>query len=341
MKNSQATAGLIPPLVIRGESLPEQTEGEFLVDTLSFTVLREDFEVYTGGDLCMFTQDEEGVLKLFEDFLYILFGPSIQHDGALKGGRNFFDHSIPLKDSAGFIAFGGNNTVQDYDSDTEKVKLVDERLQIYISGEGCQKVRDWVRVSTRLKTMCARLTRVDLAFDDHAGTNDLEKCKALYQGGEFTSSGRPPKATYIDDLSNNTGKTMYVGNRKNGKMLRCYEKGRALGEEGSPWVRWEMEYHSKDRVIPYDALIQVAEYIAGSYPALSFIADIQIKIQTDKLKLQIQYKKLKKICKTQYGKLLNFAHLEIGLTPEQTFYEMLNPDGFPDRLAWASTKGEQ
>lgn len=321
----------IPPTVIRGES---PLQGEILIDTVSFSIPLASMADYVGGSLSMFDQTTDQVLALFNIFLNSCFGSGTFNGSELKGPRNFFDHSIPLDNSAGFIAFGGNNTVQTYDSD--KTRLVDERIQLYISGEGCHKVKDWGRVANLIEVMGGRITRCDIAYDDHAGINDVDKCRRLYDAGEFTSSGRPPSVNYIDDLGTGSGRTFYVGKRQNGKMLRCYDKGKQLGDKNSDWVRWEVELHAKDRVIPFDVLTEPQEYLAGSYPALSFISSVVQTIKTAKIKLSIQYTKLRNICRVQYGKLLNFAHLRIGLTPEQTFYELLNPQGFPDRIAWAA-----
>jgi len=38
--------------------------------------------------------------------------------------------------------------------------------------------------------------------------------------------GRPPSGELVDDLNAGAGKTLCVGNRKNGKLLHIYEKGR-------------------------------------------------------------------------------------------------------------------
>lgn len=320
----------VPPHSNTGGKSPE---GEILIDALSFTVLRADLESVVGGSTSLWTESADQVVGFLNWFLFDLFGTDVFAGTELKGGRNFFDHSLPLG-AAGFIAFGGNNKVQSYDG--TKTRTVAERVQVYLTGEGCALVPDWPRLAQRLEELQARITRVDLAYDDHAGERDVDHCRSLYDAGDFTSSGRPPKANLIDDLGSGEGRTFYVGKRQNGKMLRCYEKGKQLGDEASPWVRWEVELHAKDRVIPYDVLTDPQSYLAGSYPALSFINEICRVIKTAKIKLSIQYTKLSNICRTQYGKLLNFAHQEIGLTPEQTFYELLNPKGYPERLAWAS-----
>jgi len=42
----------------------------------------------------------------------------------------------------------------------------------------------------------------------------------------------------------------------------------------------ELELHSSQRVIPLDAMIKPSEYLAGAYPALSFLNEEQSVIKT-------------------------------------------------------------
>ncbi len=46
------------------------------------------------------------------------------------------------------------------------------------------------------------------------------------------------------------GRTLYIGKRENGKMLRIYEKGKHLGNPVSSWVSVELELKGKNRIIP-------------------------------------------------------------------------------------------
>ncbi len=318
------------PSVIRGES----PAGEILIDTLSFTVLRSKVEMVVGGSVSGWTLSHEEMISAFQKFLNFVFGADAMKCGdKVKGGRNFFDHSIQLENKAGFVAFGGNNKVMDYDGTT--TKLVEERVQIYLTGEGCAQVPDWDRVYRKLQKLEARITRVDPAFDDHAGSITLEMMMSAYRAGEFAAQGRPPLAKYIDDFGSNKGCTFYVGSRENGKQFRAYEKGKQLGDPLSPWTRFEVEIHATDREIPLEVLIEPQAFLAGSYPALSFLSSIVKKIKTARIKLEIQYLKLRKICRMQYGKLLNFAYHHVTQDFEALFNEFLNPDGFPDRLQWA------
>lgn len=316
------------PTVIRGES----PAGEFLVDTFSATFPVSALE-RVAGDVSRWTASDDEVVERFQFFVDWLFGTGVfTVEPKVKGGRNFFDNSVAF-DGKAFIAWGGNNKVRDYDGSVSR--FVDERAQIYMTGEACLMVTDWPRVAAKLEQVEARLTRVDLAFDDHEGVHNVDQCRSMFLAGEFTGQGRPPKAQYIDDFGSGDGRTFYVGNRTNGKVLRCYEKGKQLGDPNSPWVRWEVEMHNRDRELPFDMLVNPASYLAGSYPALSFLSRVAEVIRTARERLAIQYEKLRRIARTQYGKLFNFAHQVMGLRMEQIFYEFCNPDGFPDRLAWS------
>ena len=76
------------------------------------------------------------------------------------------------------------------------------------------------------------------------------------------------------------GRSLYVGSRESGKLLRIYEKGKQLGDSKSKWVRWELELHSSQRIIPLEAMIKPSEFLAGAYPALSFLNEQQCVVKT-------------------------------------------------------------
>lgn len=325
MKNYSQSAKNTPT-VIRGES---QLQGQILIDTLSFTFSLSN--VYKITDLSNST-NEISIVSSFQELIDYIFNGVFSCE-ELRGGRNFFDHSITLDQSAGFIAFGGNNSVRDFDGNIKRI--VDEKCQIYISGDGCSRLKDFELIKKKLSELDAKITRVDIAFDDFEGKNDIASCEEKFRNGEFITRGTPPKMKKIDDFGSGDGCTNYVGKRESGKMLRVYEKGKQLGDKLSKWVRWELELRSKDREIPLETLTNPREFLAGSYPALSFINDVVQIIKTSREKLRIQYNKLKNIARSQYGKLFNFARHELGLDHQQIFYEFANFDGYPSRLEWS------
>lgn len=325
-------ANSIPPVVTRGES-HDQARGEVLVDTLSVTLPRRFFEELSGYADATPIWDCPAIdnLHIYQGFLDYVFGFGVFEVDEVRAGRNFFKHSITLKNKHGFIAFGGNNAY--YDSSGDVVKQLDEKMQFYLTSEGCANITDWQYITERLKETSANITRIDIAYDAHDGHVTVDSIRQAYADNQFTSTGRPPKAQYIDDCGSGDGRTFYVGNRENGKFFRCYEKGKQLGDVTSPWVRLEVEFKSKDRFIPLDILVNPKPYIAGAYPVLSFINLIREVIATTKLKLQISYFQLVKHCRNHYGKLINFSLNYLGLAPDQIILDMKNPSGYPSRLA--------
>ncbi|WP_284449731.1 replication initiation factor domain-containing protein [Spongiibacter tropicus] len=321
------------PSVIRGES----PTGEILLDALTVTMPISAFRL-VAGTVSRWTHSDEQVIAGFQTFLNVVFGSSVfELEEAVVNGINGFDHRIHFKHRVGFIAFGGNNTV--YTPAGEEKRP--ERFQIQLHGEGCAFVTDWHRVYKALSKFQrqghdVRITRLDIACDFHDGAKTVDDAITAYQAGEFTTRGRPPACNHIDDMGTGNGRTFYVGNRKNGKLLRVYEKGKQLGDKLSAWVRWELELRNKDREIPLEALIEPQQFIAGAYPATGFISAIQQVIKTCREKTRITYEHARYWCRLQYGKLLNFAHVGLGLSQESIFHEFFNPAGFPDRLTNAA-----
>lgn len=320
-----------PPLVIRGES-PSNVSGEISIDTLSITLPRQKFEEFSGyADSSPFwDHPHEDNKHIYQTFIDSIFGINVIELDEVRGGRNYFRHSITFKNKAGFIAFGGNNACLDVGGDV--LKYLDEKIQIYLPGEGCALIRNWSFARKQLEKYQASITRIDIAYDDHQGYSDINSVREAYAQQQFQTSGRPPKAQYIDDCGSGDGKTFYVGNRENGKYFRAYEKGKQLGDIESKWIRLEVEFKAKDRHIPLDILTSAKFYIAGSYPALSFISFIQEVIKTVKEKLKITFNHLNKHCRIQYGRLICYSLHHLKLTPEQVIKNIYNSSGYPSRL---------
>ena len=111
-------------------------------------------------------------------------------------------------------------------------------------------------------------------------------------------------------------------------------KGKQLGDPDSPWVRWELELHNTDREIPFDVLLQPGRYVAGAYPATSWVQAEASRIRTIQKTGEISYAYLKHYASVGYGKLLNVM-LETEGSAERVV-EVLRRSGVPSRLALPS-----
>ncbi len=178
----------------------------------------------------------------------------------------------------------------------------------------------------------AKITRIDLAHDNFDGSRGVLLAKTAWETGAFNSlHGRPPQARLIDDLGSNKGKTLYLGSRSSGKILRVYEKGKQLGNPSEPWVRWEVELHNTDRVLKPEIVISPGTHLAGAYPYLDWIYPRQSRIETGRKTLDIGQDVLLEHCSRSYGKFIFTLRHLFGWTDEQ-IVEGIIREGIPKRL---------
>lgn len=227
----------------------------------------------------------------------------------------------------GLVAYGGSNQRG--------------TVLVSINGQGCRRIASFGLVRAWAEPLQARITRLDIAADDHDG-HSLRVSDAIkaWRDGAFTLGGRPPKARLVDDLGSGDGKTFYVGSREAGKLCRVYDKGAQLGDPASRWVRGEVELHAKDRVIPWDAVTQPARYLAGSFPFFSFLSLVQERIRTIKKATEITIEALRRWVKSAAGKSINalMEHYEGDLG---VVVSSVRRDGLPARLmAWKVPRPE-
>ena len=206
-------------------------------------------------------------------------------------GMHFYDTSFNVGDNWGVVCHGGQRGT----------------ILVSISGSGLAAAKQgW---ELRLKVFLehakrARISRVDLAHDDYTGsTYSVDRANQEHTDGLFHVHGRNPACEHRGDWKNPNGKgrTFNVGNRKNGKFCRVYEKGRQLGDVNSNWVRIEVEFKSIDRVIPFDVLMRPGEYLAASYPAFEWINTNQERIYTIQKTAEATITKVKAWLRHQCG----------------------------------------
>lgn len=181
------------------------------------------------------------------------------------------------------------------------------RWLLQFTGAGCGLVRDWHRMARLLQALDAKLTRLDLCVDYLDGAYTVDDAVQMHKDGLFACGGRPPSTSVAGDwLGREKGRTLYVGNAANGKMLRVYEKGRQLGDASSEWVRFEVQLGNRDRVIPFEAMTRRDEFLAGCYPALAaMLACAAEKIETTQTSGAVTVGHLMFHLKRSYGKLLS------------------------------------
>lgn len=190
------------------------------------------------------------------------------------------------------------------------------RAMLDLSGSCCGCIDDWVSFRSFLESLpAARLTRVDLAVDLLNGEFTVDDAVSWREEGLFTKKGRTPSCRVDGDwLEEKEGRTLYVGKAKNGLQLRCYEKGKQLGDLLSDWVRFEVQFGNRDREIPFEILTECESYFFGAYPALDKIAsliqsdedgEMKARIATVQTVADVSIRKILDSIQRTYGKWLH------------------------------------
>ena len=210
---------------------------------------------------------------------------------------------------------------------------------VSINGAGCARVADFARVRAWAESLGARVTRVDVAADDKDGEAlDVQRGLQAWRDGAFKTRGRPPKARVVDDCGSGDGCTLYIGTREGGKLARIYEKGKALGDAASRWVRAEVELHAKDRVIPWEIVTDPVRFLAGSFPFFAPLSLYAERITTIARGASVSLTAAARWVRMAAGRTLNVLLREAG--GDLGVLLELRREGVPRRLkAWFDSGG--
>lgn len=323
-----------PRLVIRGESFPknpnisDQKDGEshelftingkpFVISTPLPKVDGAPYSAITDFLNCTFPYKPYQFDSILFDLIECLGNQFSPIKDRLKGLHGW-DNSLQLGETKTFFGYGGQNNT----------------AFLSIPGEACHMVPSWKNLVILIRDKYqGKITRWDGAVDDYHGTHSVDTAVQYYLDGKFNAGGKTPgcdqKGNWL--LPDGRGRTFYVGKRENGKMLRVYEKGMQLGAKWHPWVRWELELHSVDRVIPWDVLLEPGKYVAGAYPkATGWIQQDMSRIRTIQNTAQISYDYMTACTSMSFGKHLKVM-LEIEGSAERVLQKVVR-DGIPKRL---------
>lgn len=111
------------------------------------------------------------------------------------------------------------------------------------------------------------ITRCDLALDFFDGVEGgFDSWVNDYQTGACDSGGKRLKSNCVGDWLNGRERSLYFGSKEAGKQTNCYEKGHQLFgvDSGSNWLRIELRYGNKLRVLSSEMLRRPADFFAGA-----------------------------------------------------------------------------
>lgn len=313
-----AAVAPIPPTSNRGGKSLSEHDASVCIDFCSFTF--SEHHLGEGREdrawmLDQFAQGDDGVQHELVSALLasVSGGAPLVVGRERRGFLHFYDHHFPIfgpdGGRCGFVAFGG-------DSQRHSVN-------VQLTGAACAHVKAWSHVASRLSSINARLTRVDVAFDDLKGSHDLREVVAMHAAGKFTTNGRPP-SMQKQGWNDGSGRTIYIGKDRSHQQLCVYEKGREQGardgDEASSWVRWEARFGAAYRVIPLDILMRPAAYMRGQYPALYFVRAIAERAGEYLAKASANFASARRHARQQCGRFLHALRETFG---EQGFTDFV------------------
>lgn len=276
-------------------------------------------------------KDEYRVRRFSEDCKRI-FGFGVP--GSDAGWRNFYKEHYVMPEGWGEVCINGQV----------------DTMMVTIRGQGCSAAKPgWERRLFEFSKSVPgiHITRIDIAYDDFMGGYTV---RGAYEedwiAGKFNSpeGGRTPSRQNAGNWDWNDGKgiTAYFGSRQNGKIARVYEKYnqlyKNLKRDGvaetyahlKNWVRIEVEWHNKDRELPFDMLIESGKYLAGAYPAFNWInEEVQSRVRTFKNVCEVTFDGLLETAKVQFGALINVGFELLGA---DELVKRLIKEGVPKRL---------
>lgn len=196
-------------------------------------------------------------------------------------------------------------------------------VSVNLSGRGCEWVSDWEEAEDALTALPAfENRRVDIALDTYKREVTHDKVVDAYRAGLFSTggAGRPPKMNQILPEDPQDGRTIYIGQRAQGKFLRAYEKGYELVKgvrgdleisyvDGVPIAdiyRLELELKPKNAPLPADLIERRDEYFSGAYPYLQQVVQVEPEIfkQTRERGPQLDMEAALSQIRYQYGSTL-------------------------------------
>lgn len=179
-----------------------------------------------------------------------------------------FVNGYPLDLSCGHIHIRyGADDPQFYD-DPKKARS-DMGISLDMSGQGCREfetysskswldfIRDVIRCGGVLGATY-KVTRLDLAYDDHSGLLNIWQIKRDVEDRNYISKSKKSTIIWSDDQETDIlGLTIEIGSRKSDVLIRIYDKAAERGYKSEKhWIRIEMQLRHDRAQVALQRLFQ-------------------------------------------------------------------------------------
>ncbi|MRN39298.1 replication initiation factor [Neisseria sp. N95_16] len=290
------------------------------IDQISFSFHESAFWEKYGKRVSLL--DDEDFVRAASMLCEEILGFGITKEAKGSGGR-FYDRCWLMQSGDilyGRVHFGGQN----------------QTMLIELTATGCgaaksgweSRLYEFISSAPR-----AKITRVDVAKDFFAGEYNPNQAREDRNKGLFTCHHIKPKGECIgsdweeeDESKMVNGKTYAVGSRESSKYVRIYEKGKQLGDKSSSWVRFEIEFKSKDIVIPFEVLQSPGEYFGGAYPICERFSDKATRVKANKEQAQISADRYLEWVQKQFGRAANGLKFIFPTLSKEELWDKIQPE---------------
>ena len=140
----------------------------------------------------------------------------------------------------------------------------DMGVWVEMSGQGCRTFETlsavgWEKLFAFIRENGLKITRLDVAYDDHTGILPMTDIVNDTQSGMFVS-----KSNYWETVLSSKGSTVQIGSPQSRVLIRIYDKAAERGcEPGTHWIRCEIQMRD-DRAVQFTKIaLPIGEAFAG------------------------------------------------------------------------------
>ena len=194
-------------------------------------------------------------------------GPDFTLNPEVLKGHDFYKHRLAIMRGVaevgwiGFLASG----------DSPRQTAQSATLHVNIFGAACTfGQQGWrEKLADLIDQRDGVVTRADLALDFFDGLpGGMPGVVQEYEAGVMDVYGKRPSYDQVGRWLESApcSRSFYFGSKGAGKQTNVYEKGDQLfgSEAADPWIRVELRYGNKLRVIPSDVLRRPGDFFAGA-----------------------------------------------------------------------------
>lgn len=140
----------------------------------------------------------------------------------------------------------------------------DMGVWVEISGQGCRAFESlsgvsWERLFFFIRENGLKITRLDIAYDDHTGVLPMSRIVQDTQCGMFIG-----RSEYWETVLSSKGSTVQIGSSQSKVVIRIYDKAAERKcEDGTHWIRCEIQLRD-DRALQFTKIpMPIGQAFAG------------------------------------------------------------------------------